>query len=595
VVLRDVQLDKLAEARWRGRTDLLWLAKHVLGYKDVDQEVHGPLADKLQHFTAPPPHLRHQYDFVGPTEIKYLKPWVPMDSLPEGRRRLILDPRGFYKTTLNVIAHTVQWILNYPDVAILVVHARQETAEEMLSELKSHFVYGRVLRDLYPEYCFREKDAGNRTKFTVPNRERKQRKESTVAVASMESSVAGMHCDVIKFTDVVDGTNTATKEQCRKIIYNFNTFKNILVKPTSWIDVEGTCWHQADLYTDIIDKHRRSAVEDRQWSIHVRGVYKKKVKDGRYTFLPEERELDDLLDEKGNKVSWFPAKFPVHELRLMQQDDGEVFSCQQLNNPVSSEQQYFPLTLFRTKTPEDLRKVPMAYYTTSVDTAETQKRSSDYSVVLTCGWDAKGRCYVVDARHGKYLPDELISQIFDVYRVWRPRSIRIEETGYVRGLKTSIRRYEDMNGVYLPFAFITPDNQKSKEERIAQTLQPWYKRGEIYFAGPVAEGKGGGLSCLEHFKVELSHFPKGNTDDLVDALADQFVGKTWLGREVARPQHGEQTGYSQADNDAEVRARLKKLMEKAQADKVNGEGAYASAHDQSVNGWTDFFNATGGL
>lgn len=584
---------KMADARWRGRTDLLWLARQVLDYKLVDPEVHGPMIGRLQQFTEPPVAERGFYDRVDGTTRSYIKPHVPMEALPGGRRRLILDFRGSYKTTLNVVSHTIQWILNYPDIAILIVHARQETGEEMLAEIKSKFIYGKVLRELYPEYCFREKDAGNRTKFTVPNRVNKSRKESTVAVASMDSSVAGMHYDVIKFTDVVDATNTETKEQCRKIIYSFGSFKNILVNPSCWIDVEGTCWHQADLYTNIIDKHRQAAVEDRQWSIYVRGVYKKDTRGAPYTFLPEERELQDLRDDNGNKVSWFPSKFPVHDMRIWEQDDPEAFSCQQLNNPVQGESQIFPLSLLKLKNPEDLRKVPIAYYTTTVDSAETQKRSSDYSVVLTCGWDAKGRCYVVDARHGKWLSDELITQVFDVYKVWKPRSIKIEETGYIRGLKTSFRRYEDLAGFYLPFIFVPTDNQRSKEQKIEHTIQPWYKRGEIFFAGPGPDGKGG-LGCLEHFKVELSHFPKGNTDDLLDSLATQFEGREWSGREVARPQGADQHSSALRESEEEAQRRVKRVIDQAQSDLLNQKGQWAAP--EVAGDWSAaFYNATGGL
>ena len=194
------------------------------------------------------------------------------------------------------------------------------------------------------------------------------------------------------------------------------------------------------------------------------------------------------------------------------------------NNPMDTgDEKPFPIAQFRSKSHLDMRKVPILYYTASVDMAGTVNQGSDYSVILTVGWDQSGRGHVVDVRHGKYLPDALIAEIFDSFKRWRPRSIRIEETGYVRGLKTSIRRYEDLTGVYLPFIYIKADNQRSKQERILLTLQPWYKRGEIFFDES--------LPCLEHIKKELTSFPKGRTDDIIDALADQFQDKEWLGRE----------------------------------------------------------------
>ena len=54
----------------------------------------------------------------------------------------------------------------------------------MLSEIRNHFLYNPLLRELYPEYCLDPKTPGSRGKFSVPNRRRKQRRESTVATCS---------------------------------------------------------------------------------------------------------------------------------------------------------------------------------------------------------------------------------------------------------------------------------------------------------------------------------------------------------------------------------------------------------------------------
>src|SRR5476651_438427 len=89
-------LAKLAEKRWRGRTDLLWLARNCLGFDQIEEDVHRPMANKLQAFVAPPQELWHQHDVVTNERMDYLRPFVPMMELPGGRRRLILDFRGAY-------------------------------------------------------------------------------------------------------------------------------------------------------------------------------------------------------------------------------------------------------------------------------------------------------------------------------------------------------------------------------------------------------------------------------------------------------------------------------------------------------------------
>ena len=132
---------------------------------------------------------------------------------------------------------------------------------------------------------------------------------------------------------MVDATNTGTREQCRKTIQSFSNFRNILVSPDRWIDVEGTCYDYADLYNQMMENQAKLPVQEREWSIHVRGAFKKDTGGRPYTFLPEERELRDLLDASGSKISWFPKKFSVKELESMRKDPtlGEtLFACQQL-------------------------------------------------------------------------------------------------------------------------------------------------------------------------------------------------------------------------------------------------------------------------
>src|SRR5574341_508575 len=165
-------LFNLRMCRWKGRTDLAWLCRDVLGYTDVDDTVHGPLISRLQQFPLP-----SQQEFYDNDEFKRgrwrYKPLKPMLKLTGKRRVLILDSRGHLKSTINAVAHTIQWILNYPDVAILLVQSNTEKAELLLGEIKKHFQANARFRALYPEYCPRKRilDWGTKSEFTTPARD----------------------------------------------------------------------------------------------------------------------------------------------------------------------------------------------------------------------------------------------------------------------------------------------------------------------------------------------------------------------------------------------------------------------------------------
>jgi predicted phage terminase large subunit-like protein len=565
------EVNRILAARKKARTDIIWLAKHVLGYKDVDPEVHFPVINSLQKFDE----LQGKDEFLPPGAFKYTpKEGNPEEILSGTRRRLILDPRGFLKTTLNVITHSIQWILNYPNVAILIVHASGEKAEEVLQEIKAHFQSNPAFRYFFPEYCPRGSrgDWGTRQYFTTPARNQ-IRKEPTVSVGAIEKAMAGSHYHVIKFTDVVDLSNVGTKAQLDKVIYTFGMFRNLLISPRHWIDVEGTRYDFHDLYGRIIDNR----FKDSQWQIMVRGVYKKDIPDPKFT--PEELDAPYLLDAQGRRISWWPKRFPTEELERERTDPttGEyVFASQKLNNPVDlSEEKPFPLNKLTWIEEEALKRVPMSYYTTTVDTADTVGEKSNYSCLTTCGWDRMGRCYVVDIRLGKFLPDEIVSQMFNIQQKYKPRCIRVEETAFVRGLWPSVGRMRDLSGIFPVFDFIKRDNVTAKQERIL-SIQPWYKAGEIRFSAGLPE------FVKERLVQELSRFPKTTHDDILDTLADQFQNRTFFGPEKPRPRTPE-------EKDTFFQKEMRKFLGMETPEEMK-EGRY-----QKYSACPDFYNRTGGL
>lgn len=554
-LLNDKEIYALRMARWRARTDLEFLCREVLGYKDVCRSVHGPVIDILQKF---PPPTREQFRendvWTGSTWI--YTPLLPMQDLPGGRRRLILDPRGHLKTTINAQAHVIQWILNYPDIAIAIFQSNTDKAIKIIGEIKRHFQYNPIFRKLFPEHCPQKNvdDFGVLGEFTSASRGRHiTRKEPTVMGLSIDKGTAGLHFEVMKFSDIVEPENVKLKERSEAIKDAFYVAESLLVSPVYWIDVEGTRYTFNDLYATLIDNWFREALEKRphEYLIHARSVFKRTMPDGtpQTTFTPDLLELPFEKDENGKRIPWWPKdasgqpRFTLEALEAMQRNSPYIFSSQQLNNPVGGAdgREIFPVsaTLPIRITNENFRKnVRLANITTTVDTAETQGQRSNYSAIVTVGWDGFGRAYVMGITHGKFLPDELINKIFEVNKRFKPTRLVIEETSFVRGLFAGLQRQQDLTGIYLPLEFVKPDNQQRKTERIQNTLQPWYIQGLLRFVEP-READTEYKKALDHLMKELKTFPLGNSDDILDALANQFQGKEWFGREFPRMTAGE--------------------------------------------------------
>lgn len=562
--ISDNELENLRNARWLCRTDLYYLCK-ILNFKDVVPEVHGPLVNILQKFQVPPKSKIYQADIVKPGFIQYV-PWLDPYQLAGKRRRLILDPRRGLKTTINCVAHTIQFILNFPWLTFLINQSTGEKAANVMRDIKHPFMHNQVFRQIFPDLVPQKSISswGNQTSFFAPTEDGRgrfiekfklvNRKEPTVTAVSIDQGSAGNHYDVMKFSDIVEDNNSKTPLQLASVIHNFDISKYLLVRPDGWIDVEGTRYHYLDLYGKILDKWEKIKENPKyrdEWDIHVRGCYVKDFGDEKPFHTPDSLKLKDKLTSTGKKISWWPVnidgstRFPVEMLAQESLDDPENFSSQMENNPRTDTggKTTFPFNrkdLWIDR--RDFWKIPIAYHTVTVDTAETQSIRSDYSCITTCGWSSSGRCYVHDIRHGKFLVSEIIKHIIEVNKLYKPINVKLEETGFVRGMKTELLREMHLKGDFIPFEFLPRETSISKEDRIMKTLEPVWRNGYITFVDDSDLEKEGKRDLVkindetkQHFIKEASNFPKFH-NDILDTLSDQFSGKEWFGREKARPQ-----------------------------------------------------------
>lgn len=538
--LSEGEINNLRAIRWKARTNLRFLCNEILNYPDVSDEIHGGLIKTLQQFPKPTAEQFAENDKIVDGKWVYT-PIQKMLSLPGKRRRLILDFRGAMKTTINAQAHVIQWILNYPDIAMLIVQSNASKAEDIMAEVKKHFQANPKFRAAFPEHCPQKgiNDWGTKSYFTTCARTPSNtRKEHTVMTAGIDTGTAGYHFDVMKFSDIVEMKNIVG-EGLHQVKKSFYMMENLLVAPSYWIDVEGTRYHFSDLYGDII-KHEMKRPEDaREYEMYTRAVYKKKTDGGKpQRFVPEELELPNLLDENGMPISWWPSRFDVKKLEGMRARDPFIFNTQQLQLPLGADPNMIPFPVDSTYPKwidrETFRsRIPITMREMSIDTAETVGPRSNFSAITVGAWSGSGKCYIEEIVHRRMLPDALVKAILEVlYRyqaLGKPISkVKIEETSFVRGLEGSLRREMDLKNVFIPIEFIKRENHTAKTERIINSLQPWYKSGDVVFLDD--------LECKEALLTELKQFPSGESDDILDSVADLFQNKTWFGRNLPRQQ-----------------------------------------------------------
>ena len=481
--------------RHQARTDLLFLCNEVLGYKDVTVDVHGPILDAVQKFYGGTDTFDGRvWRYTPACDL-----WLLNDGKP--RKRLYLFPRGHLKTSLITIAHTIQWILNYPDIRILLSTATGDQVKKMVTETKGHFQFNETFRKLFPDYCPPAKkaaDFGTQDSFTCPARTKKWLKEPTLGTATVGAVIASTHWEVIKNSDLVDKENVKTPGQMADVISHFAYLNPLLERGTvppyhGWVDVEGTRYDHADLYGNLIDHEEEHKTGD--WFILCRGVYR-----------------DD-----GSPL--WPARFPVAELESIKRDPAAgpaMFSSQYLNQPLRGGSSLADLKAILWF-PDDLLKklLPALRVHTTVDLhGMEQGDKNDFTVLTTAGFDRDGRMYVFDIRRGHFTPFETIDHIFAIHEQWRSQDIKIQKDAFARVLAPFFERERVKRQKFPMVQFISISNQRSKQDRI-RGLQPWFSTGAIRFLNS--------LPAKFELLREIDRFPSPRFhDDILDTLADQL-------------------------------------------------------------------------
>lgn len=495
-----LSVDQIKQIRQEARTNLLYLCRRVLNYREVDRKVHAPIIIGLQQFKGGTDEINSDNQLIS------YKPAIPMYDLPGPRRRLFLDPRGFFKTSVITIAHTIQWIINYPDIRILICHATNERAEEILREIKGQFQYNNVFRGIFPEFCpppRKAGDFGNNREFIVPNR-RRILKEPTVYVSSIDSAVAGTHMEVIKCSDIVEKENVRTPERMRQVQYSFAQLFFLLDQPSkAWVDVEGTCYDHSDIYNKILAREESKKPEDREWQIHRRAIW-----------------------DTEHTPTW-PERFPKKAIESIRDDpnmDAYTFNAQYCNTCINQVDSYFTADQFQWTPTKIIKAMCHRFHVTvdlaTVDPLAQKKGTEDFTAIVVAGFDEVNRMYVCDIQRGRFKPSEVIEAIFDVYNRWRPLDIKIEDASGARQIFPMLERERIRRGVWPLLSLIKRDTRVSKAERIAG-LQPWFKARDIRFAEE--------LPFRDEMLQEFVYFPRSPHDDITDAIADQMQNRVYFG------------------------------------------------------------------
>jgi predicted phage terminase large subunit-like protein len=505
--------------RKRARSDLYFLCVNVLGYTDVRPRVHGQIMGNVQRFPeweeklAPIKEVGQFSHFKLKDLIDSYNNAPDMWMLPGKRNYFNMIPRAHLKTSVITFAHSIQWIINYPNIRICIDSHTDANVKGFLMEIKKHFTNNERFRHLFPEHVPTGKEINNfgNQEFFDTKARTKWRKEHTVNILSIGSAAAGPHYDVIFHDDLVDKENVITPEQISKVKGHMADCDPLLERHQTedgprkgWEFLTGTFYDFSDLNYSTYEDQKAKPEESRIWSINVQSA------------APNWPEGPFL----------WPERFNHTILKAIEDDPTKgpgVLAAQYLMNPI-------PPNSGLVDSPDEIVFIPRselnklyAYLSlhVTVDLAGMEPSrdgaDNDYTVINLSGFGKDGKVYVLELLRGRFRPDEVITTLFSLWQKHpRIQDFKIEKDAHARVLGHFLRREMARRNVWLPIVELKRDNRTSKQQRI-KGLQAWLKNQTLKFASD--------LACKQAVIDEIMRFPKYVHDDILDTVSDQMQNR----------------------------------------------------------------------
>lgn len=173
------------------KQSLFKTAKNLLGYKDMTEYTHARITDALQDDT---------------------------------KRKLIVLPRGTFKSKIVSISYPIWLLINNPNHRILLDSELYSNSRNFLREIKAHMESPKIT-SLFGE--FRSEINWTEGSITVKQRSKVQA-EASITCSGVGSVKVGQHYTVIIGDDYNSDKNSATREGREKVIDHYKMNQALL-------------------------------------------------------------------------------------------------------------------------------------------------------------------------------------------------------------------------------------------------------------------------------------------------------------------------------------------------------------------------------
>ena len=393
-------------------------------------------------------------------------------------------PRGHAKSTAVTLAYVLTALL-YRDRTYAVITSNSEAqAIQFLNNLKSAVTMNEAIRELFGiSRLVKDTETDFIVKMSDGHRFRVTAKGagSSIRGALWE----GKRPDLILYDDIEEEETVLNKDSQEKFDYWFFGSMLPLGGPNCKHRFVGTVLGFNSLLW------RR--VHNETWASKI-----------------YEAHNDDF-----SEILW-PERFSKEKLLKIQSMYSaagrlDKYSAEYRNQPIFDEEAYFRKKDFQ-KIEDEHKRLRKRYYA-AIDFAISKKEHADFTVISVVGVDEYNRIFVDDIGNGRCASLQIIAEMFSVHERYKPELFTAENGAIEKSIGPFLKSEMFKRGSFINLNLIVPT--KDKQSR-ARAFQAKMKAGAVYF-DVEADWYPGLLS-------EMTRFPKGTHDDIVDSLG--YIGLT---------------------------------------------------------------------
>ncbi len=392
---------------------------------------------------------------------------------------LCLGPRKSAKTTVKGMSYIYKMAKN-PNIRLGISSDTEGQAIHFASEIKLQCENNKILTALYPQLMPTRR--WSEKEFIIAGADKIQ-KGSTVTAFGYSSSITGYEFDDILIDDVVDLENSRTQYQRDKLENWIGMTCIPMLVRGGVIKWNGTRYHADDMYGRLLER-----------GVKYNKGTNKAILDNGESYWPEVWSIEKLLDIKSKIGSMrFNAQYQ-NDVTLMKQ--GSIFKREWFNY-FKKDGEYYVLT--------NGKRIPIkdiAFYQTC-DLALSKKETADYFVILTFGVDKEGNIYITNLLRGRFSWAEQKRLTPEHYRRNTPLNwLGIESNQYQAVLADEMNTLTDIS-----IRKLDPVGDKVTR---ANSMSAKFETGKVFIWNKLPQ--------LDEFEDELTKFPEGEHDDMVDCV-----------------------------------------------------------------------------